>query len=458
MTTRDDVFDAIDRIEKAGCAGEITKAAKLELLMFPPDAYNRILDRLRSAFPKLFPRSIPPPDPASGEPPEQQGVAAQAMKKAEIALAQQQSAIAEFDRRVIEALLHAHQTTRDSRRLLDDLESQIDGATRTWDLSSAAGAREFQRFLIAKLSQIIAVVEETSDDDTAKQALAAAWAALYASETDQGRPAPADPGDPPPENREPNPDPVPGNGVDPYLDTLPPAGPEFDDGEAPPARGTPNMPTAPTGPGLGGELPGVGAGPAGGAPGLLPLANLLSPQRRSVPEPYLDGQPDPADDLMSGDDVQAGEADDAGVEETGGDEATTPESSRGDDPAAVTLPGGERGIAASPQLAAVMRAAVGGTPIADAFRQQGIAIPPPGTPVTGPVDQSRVSPGDIGMCTDRHAMAVGSGEALLDGQIQDIANVRGPSFLGWQRPPMLGEAADPPRIPTPTRPSARVLA
>src|SRR5574337_484412 len=114
MTTSDDVFDAIDRIEKAGCAGEITKAAKLELLMFPPDAYNRILDRLRSAFPKLFPRSIPPPDPASGEPPEQQGVAAQAMKKAEIALAQQQSAIAEFDRRVIEALLHAHQTTRRS--------------------------------------------------------------------------------------------------------------------------------------------------------------------------------------------------------------------------------------------------------------------------------------------------------------------------------------------------------
>ncbi|MGH3563285.1 MAG: DUF4226 domain-containing protein, partial [Mycobacterium sp.] len=69
-----------------------------------------------------------------------------------------------------------------------------------------------------------------------------------------------------------------------------------------------------------------------------------------------------------------------------------------------------------------------------------------------------VSPGDIGMFTDRHALALGSGKALLDGQIQHIGNVRGPSFLGWQHPPTVGETPTPTQAPAPTRPSATVRA
>lgn len=50
----------------------------------------------------------------------------------------------------------------------------------------------------------------------------------------------------------------------------------------------------------------------------------------------------------------------------------------------MTLPNGETVTAASPQLAAAIKAAASGTPIADAFQQQGIAIPLPGTAVANP--------------------------------------------------------------------------
>jgi hypothetical protein len=125
-------------------------------------------------------------------------------------------------------------------------------------------------------------------------------------------------------------------------------------------------------------------------------------------------------------------------------------------PTTVTLPNGETVTAASPQLAAAIKAAAGGAPIAEAFRQQGITIPPPGTAVTNPIDASRVAPGDIGIFTDRHALALGRGKALLDGQMQHISTISGPSFLGWEHPPTSASATAPARTeaPTPTRPAA----
>jgi hypothetical protein len=124
-------------------------------------------------------------------------------------------------------------------------------------------------------------------------------------------------------------------------------------------------------------------------------------------------------------------------------------------PTTVTLPTGESVTAASPQLAAVIKAAAGGMPIADAFREQGITIPPPGTAVADPVDPSRVAPGDIGMFTNRHALALGESRALLNGQIQHISTVNGPSFLGWEHPPAPVMTAAPARTdpPAPTRPA-----
>ena len=75
--------------------------------------------------------------------------------------------------------------------------------------------------------------------------------------------------------------------------------------------------------------------------------------------------------------------------------------------------------------------------------QQGITIPAPGTAVSNPIDPVQVTPGDIGMFTDRHALALGHSKALLDGQIQHIATVSGPSFLGWEHPPAGATATAP---------------
>lgn len=436
MTTRQEVLDAIARIEKAGLAGELTRAAQLDVLLLPPQDYERILARLRSAYPQL----VPPPVQPQPAPPEQQGAGVRAMKSAESRLALQQSATAEFDRQVIEAILHAHKTTQDGRRQLDELATQIENAARTWDLSSAAGAREFQRFLTTKLDQIVRVVEEANDDDASKQALAAAWTALYAAQGEHdaaaaaagdaaGRAGPSDDdelgaaiddGDP-----------------DSYPEPLP-------DTEmrrtAAPASGSPAAPGY-------GAMPGAEATPLGGLPGGFPLAGL-SPGRLGEPAPRFD-------DGATADPVAASEPGAEPADEPAG-EPDAEEITRDTADAATTvqLPDGDTVRVASPRLAAAIQAAVGGTPIGEAFRRQGIAIPPPGTPVAASLDQSRVGPGDIGMFTDRQALALGNGKALLDGQIQQIGNVRGPSFLGWQHPPTETETSTP--TPTPTRPSASV--
>jgi hypothetical protein len=445
MATLGDVLAAIDRIERAGHAGEVTRHAwaEISMPMRSPQDYDRILDRLRAACPGLFPSppAAPSASPPQGGAPEQQGDAARAMKKAEAALSQQQSATAEFDRQVIEALLHAHKTTEEGRRQLTELEAQIEGAARTWNLSTATGAREFQRFLIGKLRQIVAVVQDANDDDTSKQALAAAWAALYASQVGQDGAPPLGRDHAPGDGDTPHPEVLPDTEADPYLDAVPLDEPR---GESMPQHSAASGPTMPAG--FGGGTPGYGSMPVGGAPGEIPLAGLVQGlQRRPAPEQLADENP-----------VSAGGAssDEPGEKEAGDDPAAAPEPG----PTTVTLPDGETVTAATPQLAAVMQAAVSGTPIADAFRQQGIIIPPPGTAVTVPVDSSRVNPGDIGMFTDRHALALSNSKALLDGQIQHVADLRGPSFLGWQHPPTLGETTTPTQTPTPIRPSATVRA
>ena len=73
-------------------------------------------------------------------------------------------------------------------------------------------------------------------------------------------------------------------------------------------------------------------------------------------------------------------------------------------------------------------------------------------PVTGSLDPQQLMPGDIGLLTDRHALALGSGTALLDQQIVPLASVMGPGFLGWQHPP----APQTEPMPTPPVPPAPI--
>jgi hypothetical protein len=397
-----------------------------------------------------------PPSLDGRAPEHQEGDAADAIRGAEAALAQQNSTTAQVDLQVVTAVLNAHQQNADGREALNSLQHDIEAAVTTRsDLDTPAGARDFQRFLIGKLRDIRAVVANANLDDTSNSALMAAWMSLYNSakrETEDAdehqRPAGAAP-----ESMSESPPAAADTGLDPYLDSLPidDSGPMPEGMPAPtPTAATPMTPGMPAIPSFGGGgFPGGGAMPGSAVPGGFPLPGPLQGSDDERASKNLD------DALL-----KAGDPDDEPSADNDGDEpadqraaeATAPPAG----PTTVTLPNGETVTAANPQLAAAIKAAAGGTPIADAFRQEGITIPPPGTAVTDPVDPSRLTPGDIGMLTDRHALALGQSRALLNGQIQHISTVNGPSFLGWEHPPGPVTAAAPDRTdpPAPTRPAS----
>ncbi|MEE6178366.1 DUF4226 domain-containing protein [Mycobacterium sp. 050134] len=410
-----------------------------------------ILSKIRAQHPDLFgaaaagapPTGPPAPPPADQE----QGEAADAIARAEAALAQQNSTSSQLDMQVITAILNAHLKSVEGREALTRLQRETEAAVRSRsDLDTPAGARDFQRFLIGKLRDIRAVVLDASLDDTSKSALMAAWTSLYdvsrskleGGEQPRVSSDPADP--PPPDDMDP--------GWDPSLDPVVAGDPDPPTrdapGPVPTSAAPPPVPAVPAGFGSG-PLPGLGTA---GGPGLgLPLPALPDGARSDPPRRKLDDEAS----REPGDRDPSDERDDPGANETQAGDA--PPSG----PTAITLPDGETVTAANPQLAAAIKAAVGGVPIADAFRQQGITIPPPGTAVTDPVDPQRLAPGDIGIFVDRHALALSAGKALLDGQIQHIATMNGPSFLGWEHPPAVAAAAAAPATPdtpAPTRPAS----
>jgi len=371
------------------------------------------------------------------------GAAADAIADAEAALAQQNSASSQLDMQVVSAILNAHLTTVEGREALTGLQQETEAAVRTRsDLDTPAGARDFQQFLIGKLRDIRAVVMDASLDDTSKSALMAAWTSLYGA---AGRAAGTG-DDPPASDASDDLD----ADWDPLLDALPADDPASAEGvaAAPPVA----APAIPQFPAFGaGPPPGLGAAPGAPADWALPARDA----RDGEPDPVLrdldddapagPGEPDPGDGAAS-------PAHDA----EGRDAVDTPPAPA-PGPTPVTLPDGEVVTAASPRLAAAITAAVTGTPIAEAFQRQGITLPAPGTAVADPIDPRDVTPGDIGMLADRHALALGPDKALLDGQIQHIATVSGPGFLGWEHPPAETTAAPVPTrpaAPAPTRPAA----
>lgn len=426
-----------------------------------PEQLDEILRKIRRQHPDVFkPEALP------GEQAGPHGDAAEAIARAEAALAHQHTVSSQLDLQVISAILNAHLKAGDGRAALTTLQQEVEAAVRTRsDLDTAAGARDFQRFLIGKLRDIRAVVADASLDDTSKSALMAAWTSLYnAANAD-----PDGPRDEHPPAARPVGSPVPAAGgtdagSDPYLDALLADDPGLLAGESsapaatPAATGMPMTPTMPSVPGLGAGLTPGSATPAAmpglSVPGGLGLPSQGSGVDRALKdlddEPYLPPEDRERDDHETTDDADKdGEHKDPS--------STTPEIPP-TGPTTVTLPDGETVTAASPQLAAAIKAAAGGMAIPDAFRQQGITIPPPGTPVAHPIEAARVTPGDIGMFTDRHALALGNSKVILDGQIQHISTVSGPSFLGWEHPPTPAAAQIPAPTPTPTRPSAAPVA
>ena len=469
MSTYQDLVEALQRVRdatgdpRAWMSG--LTPGEVSAVVSPatgPEQLDAIVRKIHQQHPDLFnpgtatPREPPATPPASGEPPpdRQQGEAAKAIADAEAALAHQNSASSQLDLQVISAILNAHLKTVQGRAAMTKLQQETETALRTRsDLDTPAGARDFQRFLIGKLRDIRAVVADASLDDTSKSALMAAWTSLYdasksgARVPGEVRPAstiaagaPARGGGPDPSDA----------GFDPYLGSLLAGDPGLPAGESPAQAATaaPATPAAPMTPVLPG-IPNFGGGlaPGGGSmPGWsTPPAGLTLPEPLGgrADEPRLTSEdPDPHDHAASEDPRTEDHVEKDPPPET---PPSPPEG-----PTTVTLPNGETVTAASPQLAAAIKAAAAGASIPDAFQQQGITIPPPGTAVTHPIEPALVAPGDIGMLTDRHALALGHSKALLDGQIQHIATVSGPSFLGWEHPPTPAHTEP----PTPTRPAA----
>jgi hypothetical protein len=378
------------------------------------------------AIVRIMPDDVPAAD-------RQEGDAADAIRSAEVALAHQNSTTAQVDLQVVTAVLNAHRKAAASRDALDTLQRDIENAVATRsDLDTPAGARDFQRYLIGKLRDIQAVVAGASLDDTSNSALMAAWTALYNSAQPVPEPAAEHPASaaaaaPGAQTRSTAAEPE----LDPYLDPqpdgdldLPPDSAPAAQSSLPPSAAMPSIPSF----GGGGGLP---SGGGFGLPASFPMPTGNEEPRSELDDPL----PESDEDLLVSDDKEAEHAEPA----TG--------------PTTVTLPTGETVTAASPQLAAVIESAASGTPIVDAFRQEGMTIPAPGTAVDNPLDPATLAPGDIGIYTDRHALALGESRALVNGQIQHISTVTGLSFLGWEHPPVpvrVPDAADP---PAPTRPA-----
>ena len=402
----------------------------------------------------MAPPPAPVPDPA-------EGAAADAIRAAETALAHQKSLTAQVDLQVVTAVLNAHAAHADGAAALDALQNEIESAvvTRT-DLDTPAGARAFQRYLIDKLRDIRTVVETADLDATSKASLAAALASLYASSPSASS-LPAEPSAqaeahgtdrplPPPEPTPPQAVPQPRNdAANPFLTDAgipvdlgldpPPVG-EAIGAAAPTEVGSPASTAAPAAPAPvppppaaamtapaagwgGGGFPGATMPSSGGMP-TFPAASLPDFSTRA-------GEDLPHRDAESKSDP---DTPDTGDQKPGGAEAGPGEGSAADD-LTIELPDGQSVTAPSPQLATVISAAVAGTPIPEAFSGQGITIPAPGSPVIAPVDPAMLVPGDIGVFSDRHALAVGDGKALLDNQIQPIDGFEGRGLIGWQHPP-----------------------
>ena len=113
---------------------------------------------------------------------EQAGHSVGAIQERQAALARQHHAAADADQVLADALASAHATLRESVRRLDAIAAEIDQAVAgqaELAVDTPMGAREFQRFLVAKQHEIAAIVADACELDRAKRAVLESLRAHY---------------------------------------------------------------------------------------------------------------------------------------------------------------------------------------------------------------------------------------------------------------------------------------
>jgi hypothetical protein len=427
-------------------------------------------DQFNHAGKPRDPGTPPPPDGGLATDEQQSGRAAEAVKNLQDELKRRYSTISDAEEKLSEALLNAHATTTAGQQKLNDIQKKIVEAVNnpTMDLDTAAGEKSYLIFLRNQVSAINDLLASGSLSAADQSKAAQALAALYAADKSGGNSDPgAESGTPAPPA---TPAPDPGASVDPGI-TDPGLGP-------PPEMPDPSLSDVLGGAPLGGPmgadplsslasmLPGalssLGDAGAAGSPldalgGLAgaaaPLAGLAS-QLGDQGNRASDTADKPADDTTG----PAKDSKDDKTDPAKADTTKPPPASNQQQPAdqqnpnpageagvppapvappaapptTVTLPDGSTATARTPQAAQAIRDYLAGGTVDAAYRQNGIQLPPPGTPVTSPVDPSRLTCGDVAMFKDHYVPVLSSVKAFVNGQVVPLGSVSSsPDFLGF---------------------------
>ncbi|MDA2893417.1 DUF4226 domain-containing protein [Mycolicibacterium sp. BiH015] len=399
----------------------------------------------------------PAPAP-TGEPlptdEQQSGRAADAVRQLHEEMAARYSDLSKAEGTLSEVLLQAHATTSEGQQQLQAIQQKIVEAVNNPALSldTPAGEEAFLKFLRGQVAAIGDVVSSgtLSADDQAKAV--EALTTLYALDpgapaASAGEPSATTPAGVPAAEAAAPVDLGPVDAMpDPTLADLGLAdlgvGAGGTDPMASLASALPGM--------LGSVPPGLGADPFGQLAGATaPLAGLISQlgdTARRAEEPEKLDETEKSDDTDDDGEAPAAvsappepppappppapEATDAGSGAPPAAEAGPPPA-----PTTVALPDGSTANAKTAEVARAVTSHLSGTPVEQAFRDAGIELPPPGTPVTDPIDPSALSCGAIGMFADRYVVALSSVKALQDGEVVPLSSVASsPDFLGWMDP------------------------
>ncbi len=105
---------------------------------------------------------------------DQTGHSVTAIQASQAALVAQHSTISDVDHVLREALAGAHAATLEGLSRLDAIAREINGAVQNQAalaLDTPVGTREFQKFLVAKQHEIVAVITEAREFGRAKLAV-----------------------------------------------------------------------------------------------------------------------------------------------------------------------------------------------------------------------------------------------------------------------------------------------